>query len=87
LLERAAPLDRLLDALWCGDDARGDAVLAADPHVIERASWKALRQVADAARNNKAATVGAMFLRGFPVTALSQYGATPLHWAAFHRHA
>ena len=84
LLQRASPLDRLLDALWCSDDARADAVLAVDPHLVERAPDKALRQVADAARNNKVATVSAMLRRGFPVTALAQHGATPLHWAAFH---
>ena len=28
-----------------------------------------------------------MLRRGFPVTALSQYGAKPLHWAAFHGNA
>ena len=84
LLKRAGPLDRLLDALWCGDDARADAVLAVDPHLVDHAPGKALRQVADAARNNNIAAVRAMLRRGFPVTALSQHGATPLHWAAFH---
>jgi ankyrin repeat protein len=84
LLKRASPLDRLLDALWCGDDARADAVLTIDPQLIARASGKALRQVADAARNNNVASVRAMLRRGFPVTALSQHGGTPLHWAAFH---
>jgi len=84
LVKRAGPLDRLLDALWWGDDARADAILAANPHVIEGASAKTLRQVADAARNNNAVAVKAMLRRGFPVTALSQHGATPLHWAAFH---
>jgi ankyrin repeat protein len=84
LLKRASPLDRLLDALWCGDDARADAVLTIDPQLIARASGKALRLVADAARNNNVATVRAMLRRGFPVTALSQHGGTPLHWAAFH---
>jgi ankyrin repeat protein len=87
LLQRAGPLDRLLDALWCGDDARADAVLAADPQLADRAPDKALRQVADAARNNNAAAVRAMLRHGFPVTALSQHGATPLHWAAFHGNA
>ncbi len=84
LLERASPLDRLLDALWCGDDARADKALAADPQLVARAPQKALRQVADAARNNNLAAVSGMLRRGFPVTALSQHGATPLHWAAFH---
>jgi hypothetical protein len=84
LLKRAGPLDRLLDALWCGDDVRADAVLALDPHLVERASDKALHQVADAARNNNIAAVRAMLRCGFPVTALSQHGAMSLHWAAFH---
>jgi hypothetical protein len=52
LLEHAGPLDRLLDALWCGDDARGGAVLAADPQLVTHAPENALHQVADAARNN-----------------------------------
>jgi ankyrin repeat protein len=87
LLERAGPLDRLLDALWCGDDARAEAILAADPQLVARAPEKALRQVADAARNNNLPVVSAMLHRGFPVTAPSQHGATPLHWAAFHGNA
>jgi len=84
LLQRATPLDRLLDALWCADQARADAILAADPRLVDRAPAKALRQVADAARNNNVAAVSAMLRHGFPVTALSQHGAMPLHWAAFH---
>jgi ankyrin repeat protein len=87
LLERAGPLDRLLDALWCGDEARADAALAADPQLVAHAPEEALRQVADAARNNNLAAVTAMLRRGFPVTALSQHGAMPLHWAAFHGNA
>ncbi len=84
LQRRAGPLDRLLDALWCGDEARADAVLAADPRLVDGAPATALHQVADAARNNNNAAVKAMLGRGFPVTALSQHGGTPLHWAAFH---
>jgi len=87
LLERAGPLDRLLDALWCGDDARADAVLAADSQLVARAPQKALHQVADAARNNNHPAVWAMLRCAFPVTALSQHGAMPLHWAAFHGNA
>lgn len=87
LLERAGPLDRLLDALWCGDEARADAVLATVPQIVAHAPQKALRLVADAARNNNLAAVTAMLRRGFPVTALSQHGAPPLHWAAFHGNA
>src|SRR5262245_39154118 len=84
LLERAGPLDRLLDALWRGDGAAADAVLVREPSLIAHAPERTLRQVADAARNNNAEAVGAMLARGFPVTARSQHGAMPLHWAAFH---
>jgi ankyrin repeat protein len=87
LLKRAGPLDRLLDALWCGDDAGADAFLATDPQLVARAPERALRQVADAARNNNPFAVSAMLRHGFPVTALSQHGATSLHWAAFHGNA
>ncbi len=82
LLERAGPLDRLLDALWCGDDAHAEAL--PDPQIVAQAPPRALHQVADAARNNNCPAVRAMLRCGFPVTARSQHGATPLHWAAFH---
>jgi ankyrin repeat protein len=84
LLERAGPLDRLLDALWCGDDARAEAILAAAPELVTEAPPRALRQVADAARNNNLPAVRAMLRCGFPVTARSQHGAMCLHWAVFH---
>jgi ankyrin repeat protein len=84
LRERSGTLDRLLDALWCGDDARARALVAADPQLVAHAPPRALHQVADAARNNNLAAVRAMLRCGFPVTARSQHGATPLHWAAFH---
>lgn len=84
LLSRAPPIDRLVHALWSGDGDAADAVLATDPAVIEHAPPTVLRQVADAARNNNTAAVKAMLACGFPVTAVSQHGAAPLHWAAFH---
>ena len=87
LLQRAGPLDRLLDGLWCGDAARVDATLASDTRLISHASEKVLHQVADAARNNNLDAVRGMLRRGFPVTAVSQHGAMPLHWAAFHGNA
>ena len=87
LRERALPFDHLLDALWSGDEAGADAILASAPQLVARAPQRALHQVADAARNNNLPAVRAMLRRGFPVTALSQHGAAPLHWAAFHGNA
>ena len=87
LFKRAGALDRLLDALWRGDETGADAVLAADPQLVARAPEKALRQAAHAARNNNLAAVKAMLRRGFPVVARSQHGGTALHWSAFHGNA
>ncbi len=84
LTGRASPLDRVLDALWNGDLDTADAILASSPGLVEHAPPNATRLVADAARNNKTAAVEAMLARGFPVTARSQHGAMPLHWAAWH---
>jgi ankyrin repeat protein len=84
LQARASPLDLLLDALWAGDEAVADAVLAAAPGLVQHAPASAQRLIADAARNNKTSAVKAMLARGFPVTASAQHGAMPLHWAAFH---
>jgi ankyrin repeat protein len=84
LLSRAPPIDRLMHALWSGDGDTADVVLATGTAIIEHAPPQVLRQVADAARNNNTAAVNAMLARGLPVTAVSQHGATALHWAAFH---
>jgi ankyrin repeat protein len=84
LVERSPPFDRLLDALWNGDVATADQILALSPGLVEQAPANTTRLVADAARNNKTAAVAAMLDRGFPVTATSQHGAMPLHWAAWH---
>ena len=37
LMQRAGPLDRLLDALWNGDTAAADAILASSPGLVEQA--------------------------------------------------
>jgi ankyrin repeat protein len=84
LLKRAAPRERLLDALWCGDQMSADAILAANPKLREQVVQSAARHLADAARNNNAVAVKAMLACGFPLTAKGQHGAMPLHWAAFH---
>ena len=73
-----------LDALWTGDLATADACLAEQPDLVSGADDETWRHVADAARTNLTEIVRAMLARGFPVTATSQHGATPLHWAAYH---
>ena len=81
---RAAPADRVLEALWAGDEATVDTLLADHPALVRSADATVWRHVADAARGNRTGVVRAMLVRGFPVTATSQHGGNPLHWAAFH---
>jgi ankyrin repeat protein len=84
LLRRAGPRDRLLDALWCGEEARANAIAAADPQLQAQLAEGRSHLLADASRNNNSAAVKAMLRCGFAVTARGQHGAMPLHWAAFH---
>ncbi len=84
LLRRSAAAERLVDALRSGDLATADALLAEHSGLVRDADAKALRAVSDAGRHNDTATMRAMLERGFPVTAISQHEAMPLHWAAFH---
>ncbi len=84
LQDAADPTGHLLDALWAGDLATVDALLAEHPTLIRDADDKTLRAVADAGRHNDTRTMRAMLERGFPVTAKSQHEAMPIHWAAFH---
>ena len=84
LNKRARPVDWLLEALWTGDLATADDMLATRPYLISGADPGVWRQVVDAARYNNTAIVAAMLSRGFPVTATGQHDAMPLHFAAFH---
>lgn len=84
LQEAGGPTHRFLDALWAGDLATADTLLAASPDLVRKADDKILRAVSDAGRHSDIATMRAMLERGFPVTARSQHDAMPLHWAAFH---
>ena len=80
LLERADPLERMIDALWAGDLATADAVLGEHPDVLASAGDDKLRVVSDAGRHNDTDTVREMLARGFPVTARAQHGAMPSAW-------
>ena len=85
LLRECSPADvRLIEACWMGDEASALAIQRDHPDIVERLTEADLRLVAHAARNNETAVVRVMLACGWPVDALGQHGATPLHWAAFH---
>jgi hypothetical protein len=87
LQEHSPPEVRLLDAGWTADEAAVATVLREHPGLAAQLSESVRRYVAHAARNNQAASVRVMLNAGWPVDALSQHRATPLHWAAFHGNA
>jgi ankyrin repeat protein len=87
LIERSPADVRLLVACWLDDEAAVHALLAGDPDLVATLSDGDRRQLAHAARNDDLAAVRLMLAAGLAVTARSQHGATPLHWAAFHGNA
>ena len=88
LLMEHSPVDlQLVDACLAGDGPTINSLLAGTPSLISNLSEADRRQVANAARNNNTPAVRLMLATGFPVDALGQHRATPLHWAAFHGNA
>lgn len=84
LLERS-PIDvKLIEFCWAGDELAARTMRAAHPDLVAELEEADRRQVAHAARNNATAAVALMLECGWPVDALGQHRATPLHWAAFH---
>jgi hypothetical protein len=84
LMERSPADVKFVAACWDADESIVKALLAQNPRLAGGLSEAYSRQVAHAARNNNLAAVRIMLAAGFPVDALGQHGATPLHWAAFH---
>jgi ankyrin repeat protein len=88
LLMDNSPADvKFIDACLAGDEIAATSFTAANPHLVSNLSDGDRRHVTNAARNNKTQAVRVMLGAGFPVDALGQHRATPLHWAAFHGNA
>ncbi|HWN97276.1 MAG TPA: ankyrin repeat domain-containing protein [Methylomirabilota bacterium] len=87
LMERSPADVKLIAACGLGDEATATALLAQHPNLAGTLREADRRQVAQAARNNNLTAVRLMLASGWPVDALGQHGATPLHWAAFHGNA
>lgn len=87
LMERSPDDVKLIDACLAGEESTVQTLLAANPQLFPGLSEADRRQVANAARNNMAKAVRVMLAAGFPVDALGQHRATPLHWAGFHGNA
>jgi len=87
LMAHSPPELKLIASCWAADEAAIKTLLKQHPDLVARLSEAYRRQVGHAARNNNLAAVRLMLAAGLPVDGLSQHGATPLHWAAFHGNA
>ena len=87
LMDRSPADVKLMVGCWIGGDATVNAVLSANPNLIQNLSETDRRQLAHAARNNNFAAVRLMLAAGLPVAAAGQHKGTALHWAAFHGNA
>lgn len=88
LLMSRSPVEvKLVAACWEADEATVQSLVRDNPGLVAKLSAAYRRQVAHAARNNNTAAVRVMLAAGLPVDAVSQHGATALHWAAFHGNA
>ncbi len=78
---------QLVVAAWAADEFDITRLLAQNPGLVAGLSKSDQRQLAHAARNNNLPAVRAMLAAGWPLDAIGQHRATPLHWAAFHGNA
>jgi hypothetical protein len=70
-----------------GDEAMCKALLESAPNLGQTLSENDRRKLANAAENNNPVAVRLMLAAGWPVDARGQFGATALHWAAWHGNA
>jgi hypothetical protein len=87
LLERSLDDLRLAVACELGDKAGVERILAGHPELVPSLPAGETHKIANAARDNNIQAVRLMLRAGWPVDAVGQHGATPLHWAAFHGNA
>jgi hypothetical protein len=81
--------DPLKLALACelGDEGSTAALLQARPDLAQTLGDDERHKLPLAAQNNNVEAVRMMLAAGWPVGAVGQHGATPLHWAGFHGNA
>jgi ankyrin repeat protein len=84
LMDRTPHDMRLAIAGEVGDEVAFSEVLARQPDLVATLSTEEQGKLADAAENNNLPAVRLMLSAGWPVDAYGAYGATALHWAAFH---
>lgn len=81
---RVTPVDRLLGACTVGDESTARAVLATHPTIMSALTAEDQQPMATAVGDNAEDAVRLMLSLGWPMTGESEWGGTPLHWAAWN---
>src|SRR6185503_13462571 len=84
LMDRTPDGLKLSVACELGDSPAVEALLATRPTLPSTLTGDERRRLAQAAEGNRTRTVRLMLAAGWPVDVRGQFGATPLHWAAWH---
>jgi ankyrin repeat protein len=84
LLQHTPEELKLSLACELGDEAAFREFLSKHPNEVRKPSEAQLQKLPNAAENNNTAAVRLMLEAGWPVDTPGQFGATALHWAAFH---
>ncbi len=92
LAERGAaaalrPVDAFFGACAQGDEAAARAVLDANPGLLDTLEPAERHMLGHAAAAGRVEAVRTLAAFGFALTAESEHGGTPLHWAAWHGQA
>jgi ankyrin repeat protein len=80
-------VDEFLGACLRADEPAARALLAADPELIHRFGVHEHSRFAQAAGEGRRDAVRLMLKLGFDLARESEWGGTPLHWAAWHGNA
>lgn len=81
---RPSTMDRLLGACLTADDAAARAFVATDPQLISRLDDDDARAIFAALLDERPESVPLMLSLGWPLDCESEWGGTPLHWAAWN---
>jgi ankyrin repeat protein len=81
---RLTPVDRLLGACLRADASEARALLRAHPGLLASLDDDAARTIHLALFDERPESVALMLALGWPLDVQSEWGGTPLHWAAWH---
>jgi hypothetical protein len=77
-------MDRLLGACLRADASEAHALVQAHPGLLATLDDEAVRTIHIAMQDERPGALALMLSLGWPLAVESEWGGTPLHWAAWH---